>query len=156
MSVGGKVTFRRGLSIETRNDMIKQTEITLPTFSRGFHLITHFIERELTDLPEKGLLNVFIQHTSAGLLINENADPTVREDFETTFNQLVPENNSLYRHIYEGSDDMPAHVKSSLSGQSLNIPITNGRLNLGTWQGIYLCEFRNRGGRRRLVITIIG
>ncbi len=156
MSDGEKLTFQRRLNLETRNNMIKQIEITLPTFSRGFHLITHFIERELTDLPEKGLLNVFIQHTSAGLLINENADPTVREDFETTFNQLVPENNSLYRHIYEGSDDMPAHVKSSLSGQSLNIPITNGRLNLGTWQGIYLCEFRNRGGRRRLVITIIG
>lgn len=109
---------------------------------------------QLSDLPEKGLLHLFIKHTSAGLTINENADPTVRMDFETVFNQLVPEGLKQYVHTMEGLDDMPAHIKSTLVGQSVSIPITNGRLNLGTWQGIYLCEFRNHGGRRRLVATI--
>ena len=134
--------------------MIQQVEIVLPAFNRGFHLITHLIEDNLPSLPEKGLLNVFIQHTSAGLTINENADPTVRTDFETVFNKLVPEGANYYIHIFEGMDDMPAHIKSSLVGQSVNIPVTNNRLNLGTWQGIFLCEFRNRGGRRRIVATI--
>lgn len=134
--------------------MVQQIEIVLPSFNRGFHLITHLIEDQLTSLPEKGILNVFIQHTSAGLTINENADPTVRTDFETVFNKLVPEGASYYIHTFEGLDDMPAHIKSSLVGQSITIPITNHRLNLGTWQGIYLCEFRNRGGRRRLMATI--
>ncbi len=134
--------------------MVQQIEIVLPSFNRGFHLITHLIEDQLSSLPEKGILHVFIQHTSAGLTINENADPTVRNDFETVFNKLVPEGASYYIHTFEGLDDMPAHIKSSLVGQSVTIPITNYRLNLGTWQGIYLCEFRNRGGRRRLMATI--
>ena len=134
--------------------MIQQVEIVLPSFNRGFHLITHLIEDNLPSLPEKGLLNVFIQHTSAGLTINENADPTVRTDFETVFNKVVPEGANYYIHTFEGMDDMPAHIKSSLVGQSVNIPVTNHKLNLGTWQGIFLCEFRNRGGRRRVVATI--
>ena len=125
--------------------MIQQFEILLPSYKRGFHLITNQIENNLPDLPDKALLNVFIQHTSAGLTINENADSTVRIDFETVFNQLIPEGKKYYMHNFEGSDDMPAHIKSSLTGQSVAIPITNKRLNLGTWQVIYLCEFRNRG-----------
>jgi len=132
-----------------------QKIIDLPAFPRGFHLITHIIEKELEELPEAGLLHLFIQHTSAGLTINENADPTVRTDFEQIFNRLIPENQPWYRHDSEGSDDMPAHLKSSLAGNSVIIPITRGGLNLGTWQGIYLCEFRNRGGRRRLVATVM-
>ncbi|PKP04182.1 MAG: secondary thiamine-phosphate synthase [Bacteroidetes bacterium HGW-Bacteroidetes-9] len=135
---------------------MKQTEIILPAFNRGFHLITHLVEAKLTDLPASGLIHLFIKHTSAGLCINENADPTVLSDFETVFNRMVPENQPYYMHTMEGSDDMPAHIKSVLSGVSVTIPITNGRLNLGTWQGIYLCEFRNRGGSRKLVATIIG
>lgn len=134
--------------------MIKQYTFALPPFPRGFHLITDEIVGAISDLPESGLLNIFIKHTSAGLTINENADPTVREDYETIFNKLVPENNPAYKHTMEGPDDMPAHVKSSLVGSDVTIPITNNRLNLGTWQGVYLCEFRNHGGRRNLVITI--
>lgn len=134
--------------------MIKQCSFSLPAFERGFHLITSLIERELPELPENGLLNLFIQHTSAGLAINENADPSVRIDFEHAFNHLIPENQSYYTHVLEGSDDMPAHLKSSLIGVSLTIPIRNGRLALGTWQGIYLCEFRDYGGPRRLIATI--
>ncbi len=136
--------------------MIKQVEISLPAFSRGFHLITHLITAKLPDLPEAGLLHLFIKHTSAGLCINENADPTVLTDFETVFNRLVPENQQYYRHTSEGSDDMPAHIKSVLSGSGITVPVTSGKLNLGTWQGIYLCEFRNHGGNRRLVATISG
>ena len=135
--------------------MVEQIEITLPPFRRGYHLITELIERKLPDLPEKGLLNILIQHTSAAISLNENADPSVRVDFETFMNKLVPENDPGLVHVFEGSDDMPAHLKSSLIGASLTIPITNHELNLGTWQGIYLCEFRNMGGRRRLVITIL-
>ena len=134
--------------------MIRQIEITLPRFPRGFHLITHIILREVGKLPETGLMNIFIKHTSAALTINENADPSVREDLETSFNHLVPENQSYYTHTLEGPDDMPAHIKSSMIGVSLTIPITNGTLNLGTWQGIYLCEFRNHSRPRRLIITI--
>jgi secondary thiamine-phosphate synthase enzyme len=134
--------------------MVFQKEISLPSFSRGFHLITRHVLDELTGLPEKGLLNVFIKHTSAGLTINENADPSVRDDLETIFNRMVPENNPDYIHITEGPDDMPAHGKSSITGTSVTIPITGGRLNLGTWQGIYLCEFRNGGGSRKIVVTI--
>ena len=135
-----------------------QKEILLPSFSRGFHLITSLIEEKLLELKEikAGILHVFIQHTSASLTINENADPTVREDFESHFNRYVPENAPYYKHDYEGSDDMPAHIKSSLLGASVQVPITNGRLNLGTWQGIYLCEHRNHGGNRKLVLTILG
>ncbi len=134
--------------------MVQQKEISLPPFSRGFHLITRYIEQELPELPEQGMLNILIKHTSAGLTLNENADPSVREDFESFFSRMVPENQSYFIHTMEGADDMPAHIKSSLFGASLNIPITGGGLNLGTWQGIYLCEFRNHGGRRRLVLTV--
>lgn len=133
--------------------MITQHFITLPAFPRGFHLITDQLLDQL-QLPEKGILNIFIQHTSAGLTINENADQTVRTDMEASFNHIVKENEPFYEHTFEGSDDMPAHIKSSMVGSSINIPITDGRLNLGTWQGIYLCEFRNHGGKRKLVLTV--
>jgi len=135
--------------------MIQQKEITLPPFPRGFHLITRYIEQELPELPAQGLLNILIKHTSAGLTLNENADPTVREDFESFISRMVPENQSGFRHTLEGADDMPAHIKSALIGAELTIPITNHRLNLGTWQGIYLCEFRNQGGSRKIVATIV-
>lgn len=136
--------------------MIQQVEVELPEYKRGFHLITRLLLERLPKLPQTGLMNIFIKHTSAGLTINENADPTVRLDFEKVFNKLVPENQSYYEHTLEGSDDLPAHIKSTLAGPSLTIPITNGRLNMGTWQGIYLCEFRNYGGSRRIVITVTG
>lgn len=135
--------------------MVHQKEIQLPAFRRGYHLITHLINEELGDMPENGVMQIFIKHTSAGLTINENADPTVRDDFESYFDQLVPENEPYYKHTMEGSDDMPAHLKASIIGHSVSIPVSKGRLNLGTWQGIYLCEFRNRGGSRRLVLTMI-
>ncbi len=135
--------------------MTQQIEIKLPPFQRGYHLITSLIEKQLSNLPESGLLHLFIKHTSAGLTINENADPSVRVDFETTFNKLVPEGSSDYIHTMEGSDDMPAHIKASLVGNSVSIPITNACLNMGTWQGIYLCEFRNYGGSRKILATII-
>ncbi len=136
--------------------MITQVPIQLPAFSRGFHLIDQIILEKLGGLPEKGLLSLFIQHTSAGLCVNENADPSVRADFESIFNNLVPENQSYYTHTLEGPDDMPAHIKAALVGSSVTIPITNHKLNLGTWQGIYLCEFRNRGGGRKLIATVYG
>ncbi len=136
--------------------MLEQIEIKLSPRKRGFHLITNELTSLLPKLPKKGLLNLFIKHTSCALSINENADPDVRLDLETVFNKMVPENAPYYMHILEGSDDMPAHVKSVVVGTSLSIPITDGRLNLGTWQGIYLCEFRNYGGARRVVATIIG
>ncbi|MEM7371235.1 MAG: secondary thiamine-phosphate synthase enzyme YjbQ [Bacteroidota bacterium] len=134
--------------------MIQQYQIRLPSFSRGFHLITRDVVSQLPQLPEQGILHLFIQHTSAALSINENADPSVRVDFESIFNRLVPEDEPYYVHTIEGSDDMPAHVKASLVGASISIPITNSRLNLGTWQGIYLCEFRNHGGRRKVLATV--
>jgi secondary thiamine-phosphate synthase enzyme len=118
-------------------------------------LITQRVIDQLPKLPEKGVLHLFICHTSAGLTINENADPTVRDDLDTSFNRLIPENERFYIHTTEGADDMPAHVKSSLVGQALTIPITRHRLNLGTWQGIYLCEFRHRGGKRKLIATLL-
>jgi secondary thiamine-phosphate synthase enzyme len=135
-----------------------QKEIQLPAMPRGFHLVTRLIEREVPEIGEieVGLLHVFIKHTSASLTVNENADPTVREDFESHFDRAVPENAPYYRHTAEGPDDMPAHIKASLLGTSVTIPISSGRLNLGTWQGIYLCEHRDRGGSRRLVVTAIG
>ena len=136
--------------------MIQQIEITLSQKPRGFHLVTGEIVRHLPQLPKIGLLNLFCKHTSCGLSINENADPDVRTDMETIFNHLVPENRPEYEHTLEGADDMPAHAKSTLSGVSLTIPITDGRLNLGTWQGIYFCEYRNYGGPRKLVATIFG
>lgn len=135
-----------------------QKEISLKPRSRGFHLVTNEILEVLPELRgiSIGILQVFIKHTSASLTINENADPTVREDFESHFNEFVPENAPYYRHTFEGSDDMPAHIKSSLLGSSVSIPISDGRLNLGTWQGIYLCEHRNHGGSRKVIATIIG
>lgn len=135
--------------------MIQQIEFQLSPKKRGFHLVTEEVLVKLPPLPEVGLLKLFIQHTSAGLTINENADPSVRVDFESIFNNLVPENQAFYTHTFEGPDDMPAHVKASLIGFSIEIPITKGRLNLGTWQGIYLGEFRNYGGSRSVVATIV-
>jgi secondary thiamine-phosphate synthase enzyme len=134
--------------------MIQQFEIILPAFNRGFHLITDGILKQLPELPEKGLISIFIQHTSAGLTINENYDSTVRKDFESFFNRLIPDGSKYFEHDSEGDDDMPAHLKASIIGQSVTIPITNKKLNLGTWQGIYLCEFRNNGGRRKVVVCI--
>lgn len=135
--------------------MTVQKGITLKARGRGFHLVTDEITSQLPPLPQTGLLNLFVKHTSCGLCINENADPDVRTDMESIFNKLVPENQPYYTHTLEGRDDMPAHAKSVISGVSLNIPITNGRLNLGTWQGIYLCEYRNHGGNRRIVATVL-
>ena len=135
-----------------------QKTITLSPKSRGFHIITDDVLENIPELKDlkTGILQLFIKHTSASLTINENADPTVRTDFESHFNMLAPENQSYYQHTFEGSDDMPAHLKASLLGSSVSIPITDGRLNLGTWQGIYLCEHRNRGSERKLIITIQG
>lgn len=137
---------------------VYQKEITLSPMPRGYHLITSKIEAAIPELRKIsiGVLHVFIQHTSAGLTINENADSTVRSDFERHFNKNVPEKAPYYEHDYEGDDDMPAHLKASILGSSVSIPITNGRLNLGTWQGIYLCEFRNHGGSRSIVLTAYG
>ena len=135
--------------------MTRQVEFTLRPRPRGCHLVTDEVVRHLSDLPQAGLLHLFVKHTSCGLCINENADPDVRSDLSTILDHLVPENQSYYHHTMEGSDDMPAHAKSALVGVSLTIPITGGRLNLGTWQGIYLCEFRNYGGSRRIVATIV-
>ncbi|WP_299221610.1 secondary thiamine-phosphate synthase enzyme YjbQ [uncultured Aquimarina sp.] len=135
-----------------------QKEIKLRPYSRGFHLITDQVLSEIPEVSkiEIGQLQVFIKHTSASLTINENADPTVRQDFESHMNSMVPENSPYYLHTYEGPDDMPAHIKASLMGISIQIPITNGKLNLGIWQGIYLCEHRNYGGSRKLVLTAFG
>lgn len=136
--------------------MIQQVEFTLTPHRRGFHLVTGEIVQHLPTLPQTGLLHLFIKHTSAGLTLNENADPDVQTDMSAIFDRLVKEREPYYRHTLEGNDDMPAHAKSVLTGNALTIPITRGRLNLGTWQGIYLCEFRNRGGGRRVVATIFG
>lgn len=135
-----------------------QKQITLKPHPRGFHLITDVIIKEISEIKEIniGQLQIFIKHTSASLTINENADYTVRIDFESHFNVMIPEHASYYEHRYEGSDDMPAHIKSSILGSSVQIPITKGKLNLGTWQGIYLCEHRNNGGSRQLVLTAFG
>tara|TARA_B100000579_G_C22786684_1_gene832290 strand:- start:335 stop:763 length:429 start_codon:yes stop_codon:yes gene_type:complete len=135
-----------------------QKEILLPSYSRGFHLITNIIIDEITEIKNYliGTIHIFIKHTSASLSINENSDKSVRNDLETFLNKLVPEDGNDFTHIMEGADDMPAHIKNSLLGTSIIIPITNGNLNLGTWQGIYLCEHRNNGGPRSLVITISG
>lgn len=135
--------------------MTQQVEFNLTPRNRGFHLITDEIMAKLPQLPKAGILNLFIKHTSAALTINENADPDVRIDMESIFNRLIKEREPYYRHVLEGNDDMPAHAKSTIIGTSLTIPITNGRLNMGIWQGIYLCEFRNYGGARKIVATII-
>ncbi len=133
-----------------------QREFRISAKPRGFHLITREIEEGLPELADinAGLLHLFIQHTSASLTINENADPSVRKDFESHFDTLAPENAPHYTHTAEGPDDMPAHLKASLLGSSLTVPITNGRLNLGTWQGIYLCEHRDAASARSLVATL--
>lgn len=135
---------------------VVQKEIVLPAFTKGFHLITSLVEENLPELRgiTSGVLLVFLKHTSASLSINENADPTVRRDLESYLNKFVPENESYYQHTAEGPDDMPAHIKASILGCSLSIPIKQGKLNLGTWQGIYLGEHREYGGRRKLVLSI--
>ena len=136
--------------------MVQQIEITLNPKRRGFHLVTSEIVSQMPKLPKTGIVNIFTKHTSCGLSINENCDPDVRVDMETIFNRLVPENRPEYEHTLEGADDMPAHAKSTLSGVSITIPITDGRLNLGTWQGIYFCEYRNYGGSSGLYyLTIV-
>ena len=137
---------------------IIQKQIKLRAYPRGFHLVTQEILDQIPEMKKinAGNLHVFLQHTSAGISINENADPTVLKDFEAFVNDLIPEDYPEFIHTDEGPDDMPAHIKSSLFGNQLNIPITHGKLNLGTWQGIYLCEFRNHGGARKLVLTLIG
>jgi len=135
-----------------------QKELSLKSKGRGFHLITDEIYRQLDELKDiqNGIAHIFIKHTSASLALNENADPTVRSDMEKHFNKMIPENAPYYDHNAEGSDDMPSHIKSVVIGSSISIPISNGDFNLGTWQGIYLCEHRNRGGSRKIVVTIIG
>ncbi len=135
-----------------------QKTISLSPKPRGFHIVTREILQKIPEISafKVGIAHIFIQHTSASLSINENASPDVRGDMEAHFNKMVPENAPYYQHIFEGPDDMPAHIKASILGSSVSIPITDGRFNLGTWQGIYLCEHRNRGGARRLVITIFG
>jgi len=140
------------------NPVWQQHTIRLAAKPRGFHLITHELLKQLPELPlfRIGIAHLFIQHTSASLSIGENADATVRDDLESHFNRYVPENAPYYLHDYEGSDDMPAHIKNCIIGSSLSIPINNGQLQLGTWQGIYLCEHRNHGGARQLVITLNG
>lgn len=135
-----------------------QKEVRLPAVKRGFHLITDLLEAQLPELEkiEIGLAHIFIKHTSASLTINEDADPTVRQDFESHFNHIVPENASYYRHTQEGPDDMPAHLKAAMLGASVSIPISKGKFNLGTWQGIYLCEHRNHASKRTVVVTLMG
>ncbi len=137
---------------------IFQKEITLRAQERGFHLVTSEIISHLPELKKirRGILHVFIKHTSASLTLNENADPSVRADFESHFSRLAPENAPYYMHDTEGVDDMPAHLKTSLLGSSVSIPVTDGKLNLGTWQGIYFCEHRDHGGARELVLTLTG
>ena len=137
---------------------IYQKEIRLKPYKRGLHLITETIKDSFPELQgiKMGILNVFIKHTSASLTINENADSTVRSDFEAHMNILVPEDAPYYVHTYEGSDDMPAHIKSSILDSNVNVPITNGNFNLGIWQGIYLCEHRNNAGKRKIIVTIFG
>jgi secondary thiamine-phosphate synthase enzyme len=135
-----------------------QKKIILKPVQRGIHLITSQIESNFSEIKniQKGMLHIFLQHTSASITINENADPTVRDDMQNYFNKVVPENEPYFKHTYEGDDDMPAHIKSSILGCDLTIPITTGKLNLGAWQGIYLCEHRNNGGARHLILTAIG
>jgi secondary thiamine-phosphate synthase enzyme len=136
--------------------MITQKEFSLSGRRRGFHLVTDEVLRALPPLPEAGILHLFIKHTSAALSINENADPDVQTDLSAIFDRLVKERESYYQHTLEGDDDMPAHAKSSIIGSSITIPITGRRLNMGIWQGIYLCEFRNHSSSRKIVATIIG
>ncbi len=134
--------------------MVIQKELKLPPYSRGFHIVTREVLEAMPELPQSGIFHLFIKHTSAAITINEDADPSVLVDFENVFNRIMPENEPYLTHTIEGPDDMPAHIKAALIGNSISIPITNGQLNLGTWQGIYLCEFRNRASGRHLVATI--
>ncbi|APQ19366.1 secondary thiamine-phosphate synthase enzyme YjbQ [Maribacter hydrothermalis] len=138
--------------------ILVQKEFQLPAYKRGFHIITDIVTSRIPEIKDidTGFLQVFIKHTSASLTINENADPTVREDFESHINIIVPENAPYYKHNYEGSDDMPAHIKSSLMGASVQVPVTYGKLNIGIWQGIYLCEHRNYASGRNMVLTLWG
>lgn len=138
--------------------MWMQKNISIKSISRGFHIITDQVTDQIPEIKtiKIGILHLFIKHTSASLTINENADKTVRNDFEKHFNEMVPENQSYYQHTYEGPDDMPAHLKASILGSSVSIPISNGHLNMGTWQGIYLCEHRNNAFQRKMVATIQG
>lgn len=137
---------------------ILQKEFYLEARTKGFHLITQEILKEIPELKDfsSGMVNIFVKHTSASLTINENADPDVRADMKSFIEKLVPENLPYFKHTMEGADDMPAHIKASILGSSLNIPVTRGKFNLGTWQGIYLCENRNHGGKRKIVVTIVG
>jgi len=135
--------------------MVEQYLLTLSVKAKGFHIITGEVIATVPILPKAGLLHVFIQHTSAGLAVNENADHTVRHDMDKSFDELAPENQPFFQHTVEGPDDMPAHIKSLLVGSSISLPITNGKLNLGTWQGIYLCEFRKEATPRKLIITVL-
>lgn len=134
--------------------MIKQKEIVLDRMEKGFHNIDDIIENAFKQMPEMGLLNVFVKHTSAALIINENADPDVRIDIDSLLEIMAPESKSLYKHTTEGPDDMPAHFKTAVFGNSINIPVTNGKLNLGTWQSVFFCEFRDFGGNRKIVVTL--
>lgn len=134
--------------------MVEQKEITLSPMSKGFHNIDRVITKAFGSLPEKGMVNIFVVHTSAALMINENADPDVQVDLHSLLDRMAPEGAPYYKHTMEGRDDMPAHFKSSVFGQSLTVPVTNHRLNLGTWQSVYFCEFRNYGGSRRIVVTV--
>ncbi len=137
---------------------VEQTVLTLPPYPRGYHLITEVVERQLSSAARvnRGIAHIMIMHTSAGLTLNENADPDVRDDFRTIFDQLVPDGDSRYIHTIEGTDDMAAHLKSTITGASVTVPMRDGRFFLGQWQGLYLCEFRNQGGPRRIAITILG
>lgn len=134
---------------------MKQIEFSLPPFPRGYHVVTDEMLSALGPLPKIGMLHLFIKHTSAAITINESADPDVLTDFESVFNHIVPENLPFLVHTIEGPDDMPAHIKAAMIGHSISVPISNHRINLGTWQGIYLCEFRNRAGSRKIVATIM-
>ncbi len=135
--------------------MIKQIEIELPSYNRGIYLITDIITEKVNELlPEYGLVNLFLKHTSAGITINENADPSVMADMNEFLNRLIPENLSYFTHTYEGPDDMPAHIKASVIGQTITVPVTQHKMNLGTWQGIYFCEFRNYSSKRKILVTI--
>ena len=134
--------------------MIKQKEITLQPMSKGFHNIDDIVETAIEDFPETGLINIFVKHTSAALMINENADPSVRIDLDSLLQKMAPESAPFYKHTMEGPDDMPAHFKTAVFGNSISIPITNYRMNLGTWQSLFFCEFRNYGGSRKIVVTL--
>lgn len=134
--------------------MIQQKEIQLNSMSKGFHLLDGIVHNAFDEFPNTGLINIFVLHTSAGLMINENADPDVKVDLQSLLERMAPEGAPFYEHTMEGRDDMPAHFKSSVFGQSMTIPISNGRLNMGTWQSLYFCEFRNHGGRRKIVVTL--